>query len=103
MIGNTLGYLYLNFYNLIYSTYSVNVSDFHKIVQSSQALNQANLHDWLKAGDEYLDTTHQDAGAFSFFFANLATQLGNQICHQLETPQPTSGEFFSRLICKFHL
>ena len=68
MIGNTLGYLYLNFYNLIYSTYSVNVSDFHKIVQSSQALNQANLHDWLKAGDEYLDTTHQDAGAFFFFF-----------------------------------
>ena len=71
MVGNTLGYLYLNFYNLIYSTYSVNVSDFHKIVQSSQALNQANLHDWLKAGDEYLDTTHQDAGAFFFFLQIL--------------------------------
>ena len=30
-----------------------------------------------------------------FFFANLATQLwGNQICHQLKTPQPALGKFF---------
>ena len=45
--------------------YTGNVVDFHKIMQSSQALNHASLDDQLKARDKNLNPSHRHAEGHS--------------------------------------